>query len=110
VSKASIYNIIERGRRADMEADLYECELLKKQLKKEEAMLVGKAHATGGEGVVMNDHAKLRYFDKILHPKSSPHRKLLEKIDFLKDSKEDRMHVYFNKIIKNILNGKLDLH
>jgi hypothetical protein len=35
-----------------MEADLYECELLKKQLKKEEAMLVGKAHATGGEGVV----------------------------------------------------------
>jgi hypothetical protein len=28
----------------------------------------------------------------------------------LKDSKEDRMHAYFNKIIKSIINGKLDLH
>jgi hypothetical protein len=96
--------------KADMESDLYECELLKKQLKKEEALLSGKGYAVGGEGVVMNDHAKLRYFDKILHPKSNPHLKLLEKIDFLKENKEDRRHIYFNKIIKNIINGKLDLH
>ena len=93
-----------------MDSDLYECELLKKQMKKEESMLSGKSQGSGLEGMVMNDHAKLRYFDKILHPKSNPHLKLLEKIDFLKDSKEDRMHVYFNKIIKNIIYGKLDLH
>lgn len=93
-----------------MDSDLFECELLKKQLKKEESMLSGKIQGSGSNGMVMNDHAKLRYFDKILHPKSNPHLKLLEKIDLLKDSKEDRMHAYFNKIIKSIINGKLDLH
>lgn len=39
-----------------------------------------------------------------------PHLKLLEKIDLLKDTKDERMRIYFNKIIKSIKNGKLDLH
>jgi hypothetical protein len=93
-----------------MESELFECELLKKQLKKEEMLLVGRTHGLGCDPVVLNDHSKMRYFEKILHPKSSVHLKLLEKIDFLKDVNDERMHTYFNKIIKNIKNGKLDFH
>jgi hypothetical protein len=93
-----------------MDAEFLECDLLKKQLKKDELVVVGRSHTTGHEAGVMNDRSKLRYFDKILHPKSSPHLKLLEKIDFLKDTKDDHLHSYFNKIIKNIISGRLDLH
>jgi hypothetical protein len=34
------------------------------------------------------DYSKVRYLDKILHPKSNANLKLLEKIELLKESKD----------------------
>lgn len=93
-----------------MDLELFECELLKKQLKKEEMLFVSKTHSFPADPIILNDHSKLRYLEKIMHPKSNPQLKLLEKIDLLKDSKDERLHYYFNKIIRNIKNGKLELH
>lgn len=46
-----------------MEAEFPECDLLRKQLKKEEGVLLAKSHGAGREGDVMSDGSKLRYFD-----------------------------------------------
>jgi hypothetical protein len=93
-----------------MDSEVFECELVRKQLKKEELGLLGKSHGSTCDVSLMNDHSKMRYFEIILHPKSSPRLKLLEKMDLLKDCKEERLQAYLNKVIRNIVNGKLDLH
>lgn len=72
--------------------------------------LLSKSHGPSCDFGFMNDHSKMRYVEKILHPKSNPRLKLLEKMDLLKDSKEERLHAYLNKVIRNLVNGKLDLH
>lgn len=93
-----------------MDSELYQCELLRKQLKKDDLALLGKSHGPSCDAAFINDHNKTRYFEKILHPKSSPHLKLLEKMDLLKENKEERLQAYLNKVIRHIVNGKLDLH
>jgi hypothetical protein len=91
-----------------MNPDLFECELFVKQIKKDE-MCLSKVYAATHDPII-NDHSRVRCYERILHPKSNANIKLLEKIDSLKESKDERLHSYFNKIIKNVKNGKLDLH
>jgi hypothetical protein len=92
-----------------MNSDIFECELLKKQIKKDQ-MHLDELNACPCEAVLMSDLNKMRYLQMISHPKSNSNLKLLEKISLLRDSKDERLRFYFNKIVKNILNGRLELH
>jgi hypothetical protein len=73
-------------------------------------MHLDELNACPCEAILMGDLHKMHYLQMISHPKSNANLKLLEKIGFLKDSKDERLRFYLNKIIKNVLNGRLELH
>ena len=70
---------------------------------------MNKVYAYSHEAGI-SENSKARRVEKVLHPKNSAHVRLLEKMELLKETRDERLHSYLNKIIKNVKNGKLELH
>lgn len=70
---------------------------------------MNKTYAYSHEPAIC-ENSRARRVEKVLNPKSSANIRLLEKMELLKETRDERLHSYLNKIIKNVKNGKLELH